>query len=754
MIRVLLFCGLFLPGYAIASVTLLDNPVILADQNGNGMATILIAKGPADALDLRATQFVQTLPATRMQPRHQFILRTESVFTPAASPASAAQTTAVKIAVAGLTLAGTATATLMNGSAILGVLTAQRVPSAYNVTIVAAAGTTPEALFSGVTRFSTHWFGMHRHWQTTTVQLKNGDSAAYRFRWRLIANGVARSASQNIIDLPANSTVLLDLTEASPDTLLVAAGTLKDQVLNGTLELRPDYDAGAMMLPMSIRMELYPPGMQVIVNCAFIFIFLMAGGVVSVMANCYIPNTQAALALQARVRAMAEKLAGIGADLDSQWIALLDSNVKRLDRQLESMPRLFPAYATLLSDATVNVTMYEHWLNIAYDVSTVLRETSLELQRGLPPTMLDSIQKSCELALTPIATGFTTDAELQQMKAALAAAQAMLNSFLGGTELPEFAKVIQAREVPILARVADLKTAFPEFTSALDLWSVREKEAIGPTNYQYRDIASLRAGILLEYWQLLEANKPVPAAAAAAAGGAGAAPSPAPPKPGETAYDRMSKPERRERLFSYLRPDTRESMRVARILVQEMHQDFYEEALRTETKKTEIGMSLVAQPTSGEICSPARFSVRFDRQELQEISACQEWNSEWTFGDKVAIRPGGWDAYHSYSKSGKFSVSVMLRDLKGEKVLNNPLTMEYTVIAEELRRGKLQKWGPETRLEAWRLFMIMTVAMVGIFAAARNQIAGLAWPAAVAAVVGLGFGADALKNLITRKTGQ
>jgi hypothetical protein len=46
--------------------------------------------------------------------------------------------------------------------------------------------------------------------------------------------------------------------------------------------------------------------------------------------------------------------------------------------------------------------------------------------------------------------------------------------------------------------------------------------------------------------------------------------------------------------------------------------------------------------------------------------------------------------------------------------------------------------------------MIMTVAMFGIFAAARSQIASLTWPAAVAVVVGLGFGADALKNLITR----
>ncbi len=752
MIRALLLCGLFLQGYAAAGVTLLDNPLISADQNGNAAATILIGKGPADVLDLRATQFVQTLPAVGQLPGHQFTLRTESVFTPAAPPAvagSSTQTIAVKIAVTGLTVAGTATATLMNGNVMLGTLTVQRFPSAYNVTIAAPPGATAQVLFSGVTRFGNHW-----PWRLTTIQLKNGDPAPYRFRWRLVANGVARSARQNTIDLPANSTVLLDLTDASPDSLFAASGTLKDEMLDGTLELQPEYDAGAVTLPLTVRMELYPPGLQAIINCLCIFLCLMAGGVVSVMANCYIPNTQIALALRARVRAMAEKLAGIGSDLDSQWIALLDSNVRRMDRQLESMPRLFPAYATLLDETTTSVTMYEHWLNIAYEVSTVLRDTSEELQRGLPPTMLDSIRKSCEIALTPMATGFTTDEELQQMKTALAAAQAMLNSYLQATELPELAKLIKTREDSIMDKISALKAAFPEFTSALDVWSGRLKEPIGPTNYQYRDISSLRAGVLLDYWQLLEANKPVAAAAVAAAAAAGAetALRPAAPKAAETAYDRMSKPETRERLFDYLRPDTRESLRVARILVQEMHQDFYEAALKAETAKPQPALRLTAQPASGEICSPVRFSVRFDRQELQEISACQEWNAEWVFSDQGSIRPGGWDTFHSYGESGQYSVSVMLRDLKGNKVMANPLVMPFTVNREQSYGGKLRKFGPETRLEAGRLLMIMTVAMVGIFASARNQIAGLTWPAAIVEVVGLGFGADALKNLITRKT--
>jgi hypothetical protein len=350
------------------------------------------------------------------------------------------------------------------------------------------------------------------------------------------------------------------------------------------------------------------------------------------------------------------------------------------------------------------------------------------------------------MALTPIATGFTTEAELQGMSTGLKTAQDVLRDFQESTELPDLAKEITARETHIKASILDLTSAFPEFAASLDRWSQRLTEAVSPASYQYRDISSLRAELLLDYWELLASNKPAPEADAQSPGGNS--------QQSIAAYDRMSKPEARERLFSYLRPDTCESLRIARIFMLEMHQDFYEAALKDETKKPTVGLSIVAEPHCAEVCSPVRFSVRFDRQELQETSACQEWSGDWTFGDDKPGEPGGWDAYHSYSKSGQFKVSVSMRDLKGDPVLTPPLQLDFTVTAGDAARGPWWKLGPESRLEAGRLLMIMTVAMVGIFAAARTQIASLTWPTAVAVVVGLGFGADALKNLIIHKNSQ
>lgn len=263
MIRTLAsLCLLIQASAAAAAVTVIENPLILADQNGNATATIVIGKAAADTLALSVTQFVQTLQAEGRQPAHTFTFHTECTIAAAAPAAAGAPpTVAVKLTMTGLTQAGKATATLLNGADTLATLTALRIPTTYNIVIDGPAGAAPEALFSGVTRFGVHW-----PWARTSVQLRNSDATAYRFQWRLIANGIAHAPTQHMIDLPPNSTALVDLTDASPDTLFFASGTLKDENLNGQLELQPLFDAGPKVLPLNVRMELYPPGLQTIVN--------------------------------------------------------------------------------------------------------------------------------------------------------------------------------------------------------------------------------------------------------------------------------------------------------------------------------------------------------------------------------------------------------------------------------------------------------------------------------------------------------
>ena len=117
MIRTLAsLCLLIQASAAAAAVTVIENPLILADQNGNATATIVIGKAAADTLALSVTQFVQTLQAEGRQPAHTFTFHTECTIAAAAPAAAGAPpTVAVKLTMTGLTQAGKATATLLNG---------------------------------------------------------------------------------------------------------------------------------------------------------------------------------------------------------------------------------------------------------------------------------------------------------------------------------------------------------------------------------------------------------------------------------------------------------------------------------------------------------------------------------------------------------------------------------------------------------------------------------------------------------------
>jgi hypothetical protein len=57
----------------------------------------------------------------------------------------------------------------------------------------------------------------------------------------------------------------------------------------------------------------------------------------------------------------------------------------------------------------------------------------------------------------------------------------------------------------------------------------------------------------------------------------------------------------------------------------------------------------------------------------------------------------------------------------------------------------------ETMLEASRLAMVLTIAVIGLVGSAQHQAQSLTLLQAAGAVFALGFGADTLKNLITQK---
>ncbi len=273
--------------------------------------------------------------------------------------------------------------------------------------------------------------------------------------------------------------------------------------------------------------------------------------------------------------------------------------------------------------------------------------------------------------------------------------------------------------------------------------------------------------------------------------------------------------------FAYLDTDVYESLRIAQLFVTEMRQDFYPKALLCEANVVKIHADPLAPPepkksdisvkvdalvrfsrrfrrqalneiaalpetllckanvvktpadppapsepkTSGfsvKVDVPVRFSLRFERQALNEIAALQEWTCYWEFSDGTA-RQSGWDVYHMYETKGKFPLSVTLMDLAGCKI-SQGASEQVTVQSDSGSSSSLERrpawlrrmtsWSPEAKVEASRLAFALGIALAGIYAAARGKAESLDVFQAAGALIALGFGVDIIKTLLTQKSAQ
>jgi hypothetical protein len=137
------------------------------------------------------------------------------------------------------------------------------------------------------------------------------------------------------------------------------------------------------------------------------------------------------------------------------------------------------------------------------------------------------------------------------------------------------------------------------------------------------------------------------------------------------------------KLLAYLVADTHESLRMARLIVDEMRQDIYEEALLSEVTQAspEQGittMAITTEPATVQTRSPVRLVVRFQRQILNEAMARQAWTCTWDFGDDTPPEDG-WEVFHSYEAPGRRQVEVRIQDLDGKPVSLASVRHEVTV---------------------------------------------------------------------------
>ena len=725
-----------LPAAAAQDLEWVNPQPIVLDQNGAGSVAIVLRNNTKADMPLALV----VDPFTHTAGGRAYPLKSTAAPAPplpAGSKVPANGTFAFTIAVTNVTAAGASTAKIWNAGQNFAQLTAIRVPAAYDVQVVSPAPDNPEIHIVGGEALFT---------------LKNADATPYQFHWKLRYAGAIYEGADFL--LPAAGTTDLRLPApqalgkpAGPSSGWLWSGTLKDETAKASLILTPDLGpevsepAAAKEIPAGVRFSFWSANWQEFWNGIFTFLLLAVGGFASLIVNSGIPNTKGALALIGQFRGLREKVRGLDSSISSQWRALLESKLKGLSQQLRASPAswILPSFSTVLDGLNQSSNMLQQWVDITYETS-VLGHDAGESAAVIPPTVRRDMQAHCEQALSPMKSGFTSAAEITGMKNSLDAAKRLLDITLSGAANGDLESRIKERETRAdLATLAETQQAL--FGGLIERARTVFGNPLSPEVYVERDVVSWKIDLVR---RCDERARQLPAAAAAAAGGGAS-------QPVRDAGTRLQA--QGLRLSAFLIPDRYEYLETAEMVVGEMQDDVYAEgsllAALTASAGCE-GPSLridhePAQPSAGQ---PAQLRLLFGRDDLNHVAARGEWKCRWDFGDGSRDEIG-WEVWHTFNSAGSYKVSVTLWDLSGACVQPTPDTREITVGPA----ASTTSWmDAENLLEAGRICAVLAIAFLGLMTAAEQKVQSLTFFQAVSAVIGLGFGADTVKNLILRSS--
>ena len=158
--------------------------------------------------------------------------------------------------------------------------------------------------------------------------------------------------------------------------------------------------------------------------------------------------------------------------------------------------------------------------------------------------------------------------------------------------------------------------------------------------------------------------------------------------------------------------------------------------------------------------APLEFCVCFNSHAIEKAAAREEWTCQWEFGD--GLHEAGWNASHYFMLPNKngfhappatdFTVRATFRDHDGN-LLNDPATNQPLAIERKVQVRPSSHhgvFGDRARTEVLKLIAALLIAVFALVAGAREQLMKLDILPGLIAVFMVGFGADTIKNLLTK----
>ena len=405
----------------------------------------------------------------------------------------------VKIDASKIWQAGLAKADLKNGTDTLVPLNAVRYLVPFNLKV---EGPTPEVVNLGFTRG-----------RESRIRLRNDDGMAYRFLWRLEL-GESSHAGEGFV--PANGLTAIPVALASSNFSFLESGFLRSGDRKGTLTLSFQPDASFSVLPLpqkqypvNARLSFFGDTLQRIANYALVLLVLLAGIFISLLVNHALPLQKRRVEVKLQLAALEGRLAGLGGVIDTRTLNLLRVEKKRLREALIELQALIPQTAIELPRLEERIKWLVQRIDLTSGVGDLLEAVDVGAH-GLALPESDAIREHCREVLQTVGKTSATPEEIASAQKHLNLAAAVLD---GADERPsDIAVQVLIRQLERVRNIPkkDLKNAawqpFEKLFTSLTSQPVPNAEDIDRNEYVRQTKLVCAAELILEFVRHVESS--------------------------------------------------------------------------------------------------------------------------------------------------------------------------------------------------------------------------------------------------------
>ncbi|MGD0095771.1 MAG: hypothetical protein ABSB60_04710 [Terracidiphilus sp.] len=732
-----------------AQLRLVSNePVIL--RSGSGAARFVLTNSGKSALPLalNAGTFLDLTSHARLpMPKVTFALEAGA----AALPAQIVPGQSLQIVASVSNLAGTtaADAKLFNQNDEIGQLDAVAVDVPLNITL--DGNGTPEKPL----KFT--------YGRTVALTLKNGGTEFFSLDWRFQLGGTVVKTDHVILIPNGRSRIQL----SPPKEVYSWKDFIRPTERNGLLIVsqRGPHGVSSDLLPVeaipvTLTMMRLGPDWTEVLFAIYVMIFLLLGGLLSLLGSSVLPNILKKVALHRQINDLADRTSSVSARVDSYLRVLLRLERAKIARALNEVGPLSLSSGERFEDVSISIDRLAKRLVVAERLDE-LRRRFTDASATAPPSITDDIDRTLQSASNQLHSFSLPDedvnaANLQLSKAE--AALALLDDSAAQAKLiaTNFKQLKDRIDSFPAAYYADLKQALPGIFAVLDSPFEDPANIVQPMFFAI-DHAIAAAHAALDY-AMVRATVPEGKSLNCA-------------QPGKSSKERLLDHECE--LIDMLSTLSWKSLRAATTLVQEMREDIYEADILAEIDKVRADgtkrVRVEFDTQKARPFLPVYFTVSFDDPRFCAAAALNRLAFKWSFpgdltedGPRVChyflgdepLQNGSEGEEATHRKSGKkpFRLKKNGRKVRIAVSVQSHKNLDAADTIEGVLEIQPPKPHQATRAfaEAVRFLIAFGVALAGLEAGALDQLAKLDFFPATLAVVALGFGADSIKNLLTQ----